>query len=216
MSVKLPNGAIFSIASTYGAAKTVTAVTNANQGVASSTAHGLTNGAILEATSGWTRLDGRVARVSGATTDNFALEGINTTDTSVYPAGSGGGSVRAVTAWQQISQVLESSSSGGEQQFYSYSFLEDSGDEKQIPTSRSARTITLTIADDDSLPQYAVLTAANDDRLPRTIKFQLPSGSTIYFRGYIAMSKMPTTTKNQAMAVTVTISLTGEPTRYAA
>lgn len=216
MSVKLPNGALFSIASAYGAPKTVTALTNANPGVASSIAHGFTNGDILEVTSGWTRLDGRVARVSAAVTDTFSIEGINTTDTGVYPAGSGGGTVREVTTWQQISQVLESSSSGGEQQFYTYSFLEDSGDEKQIPTTRSARTITLTVADDDSLPQYAVLTAANDDRLPRTIKFQLPSGSAIYFRGYIAMSKMPTTTKNQAMAVTVTISLTGEPTRYAA
>lgn len=216
MSVKLPNGAIFSVASAYGTAKTVTAVTNANPGVASSTAHALTNSTIVEVTSGWTRLDGRVARVSASTTDSFSLEGVNTTDTSVFPAGAGAGSVRAITTWQQISQVLESSSSGGEQQFYSYSFLEDSGDEKQIPTTRSARTITLTIADDDSLPQYAVLAAANDDRAPRTVKFQLPNGSTIYFRGYIAMSKMPTTTKNQAMALTVTISLTGEPTRYAA
>lgn len=216
MSVKLPNGAIFSIASTYGAQKVVTNVSNAKPGVAASAAHGFSNGAILEVTSGWTRLDGRVARVSAAAADNFGLEGIDTTDTGVYPAGTGGGQVRAVTGWQQISQVLESSSSGGEQQFYSYSFLEDSGDEKQIPTTRSARTITLTVADDDLLPQYAVLQAASDDRLPRTIKFRLPSGSEIYFRGYVAMSKMPTTTKNQAMATTVTISLTGEPTRYAA
>lgn len=215
MSVKLPNGAIFSIASAYGAAKTVTNVTNANPGVAASTAHGLTNGTILEVTSGWTRLDGRVARVSGAVTDNFGLEGIDTTSTSTYPTAAGGGSVRAVTTWQQISQVLESSSSGGEQQFFNYSFLEDSGDEKQIPTIRSARSISLTIADDDSLPQYAVLSQANDDRLPRTIRFQLPGTSVLYFRGYIAFSKMPTTTKNQAMAMTLTISLTGDPTRYA-
>jgi len=216
MSVRLPNGAIFSIASAYGAPKTVSALTNAKPPVASSTAHGFSDGDILEVASGWSGLDGRVAKAASVTTDSVALAGLDTIDTTKFPAGTGIGTLREVTAWQQISQVLDSSNSGGEQQFYNYSFLEDSGDEKQIPTIRSARSITLTIADDDTLPQYAVLEAANDDRLPRAIRFQLPSGSVIYYRAYVAFSKVPTTTKNQAMALTVTLSLTGEPTRYAA
>lgn len=216
MSVKLPNGAIFSIASAYGAPKTVASLTNAKPPVAGSTAHGFTNGDILEVASGWSNIDGRVAKASGVTTDTLELAGLDTTETTKFPAGTGTGSLREVTSWQQISQVLDSSNSGGEQQFYNYSFLEDSGDEKQIPTIRSARSITLTIADDDTLPQYAVLDAANEDRLPRAVRFQLPSGSVIYYRAYVAFSKVPTTTKNQAMALTVTLSLTGEPTRYSA
>ncbi len=216
MSVRLPNGAIFSIAAAYGAPKVVTALTNAKPPVATADAHGLTNGAIVEVASGWSNLDGRVARVAAADTGSFELEGFDTTDSTKFPTGTGGGTVRSVTTWQQISQVLESSSSGGEQQFYNYSFLEDSGDEKQIPTIRSARSITLTIADDDTLPHFAILQQANDDRLPRAIRFQLPSGSVIYFRAYVAFSQMPTTTKNQAMALQVTLSLTGEPTRYGA
>lgn len=216
MSVRLPNGAVFSIASAYSSPKTVSALTNAKPPVATSTAHGLTNADVVEVASGWSNIDGRVARVSGSTTDSLSLEGLDTTDTTKFPAGTGTGTVRKVSTWQQISQVLDSTSSGGQQQFYNYSFLEDSGDEKQIPTIRSARSIALTIADDDSLPQYTLLAAANEDRLPRAIRFQLPSGSVIYFRAYVAFSEMPTTTKNQAMALTVTLSLTGEPTRYSA
>lgn len=216
MTVRLPNGAIFSIASAYGAPKTVSDLSNAKPPVASSTAHGFANGDILEVASGWSGIDGRVAKAASVTADTLALAGLDTVDTSKFPAGTGGGMLREVTAWQQITQVLDSSNSGGEQQFYNYSFLEDSGDEKQIPTIRSARSITLQIADDDTLPQYAVLEAANDDRLPRAIKFRLPGGSEIYYRAYVAFSKVPTTTKNQAMALTVTLSLTGEPTRYAA
>jgi hypothetical protein len=216
MSVRLPNGAVFSIASAYSAPKIVSALTNAKPPVAASTAHGLINADVVEVASGWSNIDGRVARVSGSTTDSLSLEGLDTTDTTKFPAGTGTGTVRKVSTWQQISQVLDSTSSGGQQQFYNYSFLEDSGDEKQIPTIRSARSIALTIADDDSLPQYALLAAANEDRLPRAIRFQLPSGSVIYFRAYVAFSEMPTTTKNQAMALTVTLSLTGEPTRYSA
>lgn len=216
MSVRLPNGSIFAIAAAYAVATTVTALSNANPPVASAVGHTLVDGDIVEITSGWTRLDGRMGRVDASAADSFSLEGYNTTNTGVYPAGTGAGSVRKVSTWQEIKQTLTSTSQGGEQQFYTYSFLEDTGDDKQIPTTRSARSIVLTIADDPSLPQYAVLAAADEDREPRAIRFRLPNGDTIYFRAYVSMSKMPTTTKNEAMAITVTLSLTGEPTRYSA
>lgn len=216
MGVKLPNGAIFSIAKTYAAVALTTAVSNANPAVVMAAAHGAADGDVVEMASAWTALDGRVARADAVTADQLSLEGIDTTDLNRYPAGGGLGSVRRVVDWMQISQVMESASQGGEQQFYNFSFLEDTGDERQIPTTRSARSITLTIADDDTLPHYAVLKAANDDREPRAIRFQLPSGSAIYFRAYVSFSEMPTTTKNEAMTLQVTLALTGAPTRYAA
>jgi hypothetical protein len=216
MGVKLPNGAIFSIAKTYAAVALTTAVSNANPAVVMAAAHGAADGDVVEMASAWTALDGRVARADAVTADQLSLEGIDTTDLNRYPAGGGLGSVRRVVDWMQISQVMESASQGGEQQFYNFSFLEDTGDERQIPTTRSARSINLTIADDDTLPQYQVLKAANDDRLPRVIRFRLPAGSTIYFRAYVTFSEMPTTTKNEAMTQQVTLSLTGAPTRYAA
>ncbi|AZY50994.1 phage tail protein [Bordetella avium] len=216
MAVRLPNGAIFSIAKTYAALMAVTAVTNADPAVVTAAGHGAEDGSIVEMTSGWTALDGRIARVDASAADSLALEGIDTTDTQRYPVGTGVGGVRPIIDWTQISQVMESASQGGEQQFYSYSFFEDTGDERQIPTTRSARSITLTIADDDTLPHYPVLKAANDDREPRAIRFQLPNGSVIYFRAYVSFSEMPTTTKNEAMTLQVTLSLTGAPTRYKA
>lgn len=216
MGVKLPNGAIFSIAKTYAAVAAATEISNANPAVVTAAAHGAADGDVVEMASSWTALDGRVARAINIDTDKLSLEGIDTSDLNRFPAGAGGGSVRRVIDWMQISQVLESAGQGGEQQFYNYSFLEDTGDERQIPTTRSARSITLTIADDDTLPQYQVLKAANDDRLPRVIRFRLPSGSAIYFRAYVSFSEMPTTTKNEAMTQQVTLSLTGAPTRYSA
>lgn len=215
MAVRLPNGTTFAIAASYGAAKPFTDITNAKPPKVTSAAHGLTDGAIVEILSGWARLDGRVARVDSPTADEFALEGLDTSNTSVYPTGTGIGSVRVVQTWQQISQVLQSAASGGEQQFYNYSFLEDTGDEKQIPTIRSARSFALTLADDPSLAHYALLEAADEDREPRVIEMTLPGGSKLYFRAYVSFSKVPTTTKNEAMTITVTLSLTGDVTRYA-
>lgn len=215
MAVRLPNGTTFAIASAFGVAKPFSAITNAKPPHVTSVGHGLADGAIVEILSGWSSLDGRVARIDTAAADEFTLEGLDTTKVSKYPAGTGLGSVRVVQAWQQISQVLNSAASGGEQQFYNYSFLEDTGDEKQIPTIRSARSFALTIADDPSLPHYAVLEAADEDREPRPIEMTLPGGSKLYCRAYVSFSKVPTTTKNEAMTIPVTLSLTGEVTRYA-
>ena len=60
MSVSLPNGAAIYIASGYGSAKTVSALTNASPAAATSTSHGLSDGTFIEVTSGWSRANGNV------------------------------------------------------------------------------------------------------------------------------------------------------------
>nr|WP_286948256.1 phage tail protein [Pseudomonas sp. UBA6718] len=214
MSVSLPNGAVVAIASAYAAAKTISAISNAASASCSSTAHGYTAGDILEITSGWSRLNGRIVRVASATTDAFVLEGIDTTSTSLYPTGGGAGTARKITTWQQITQVLEFTTSGGEQQFVTYSFLEEDV-EHQIPTVKSASSFAMTIGDDASLPWYALLSTANDDRIPRAVRVTLPSGSSILYNGYVTLNKTPTLTKNEIMGLQSTVSLTSEPVRYA-
>jgi len=213
MSVSLPNGATLAVGSTYGSALTISAVTNANPANATSTAHGLSNGDFVVLTSGWNKLTGRVFRVSNSTTNAFDLEGVNSTSTADYPAGTGIGSCKKVTAWTQISQVLEFSTGGGDQQFVTYSFLENDF-ETQIPTVKSPSTITMSIGDDSSLPWYAVMATANDDRVPRAVKMSLPSGSLILYNGYVTLNKTPTMTKNQLMALQSTVAMTGQAVRY--
>lgn len=215
MSVRLPNGSIVSIASTYGTAKTMSALTNAAEGVATLEAsHGVIVNDILEVTSGWSKINGVIARAKAVATNDVTLEGIVTTDTSRFPAGSGIGTVREVTAWTQISQVLEFNSAGGDQQFANYSFLEDDT-ERQIPTQKSAESFSLSLADDQSLAWYSVLATADDDRLTRAIKIVLPSGAVLYYNAFISFNKTPTLTKNNVMALRATFSMNAPVTRYA-
>ncbi|WP_440466873.1 phage tail protein [Pseudomonas sp. YH-1] len=214
MAVSLPNGSTVAMASAYGAAKTITAITNANPAVASSTAHGFAVGDIIEITSGWSRLNNKVVRVGAVTTDTFVLEGINTISTTLYPAGSGIGSAREATTFQQVAQVLDSSSSGGDQQFVTYSFMEQDF-ETQIPTVKSASALSFQIADDPNLPQYPVIEAANDDRLPRAFRITLASGGILLYNMYVSLNKTPTLTKNQVMALTLSLAMLNEPVRYA-
>ena len=214
MSVSLPNGAVVAIAAAYGAALVTTIVTNANPAVATSTAHGLTNGDYVEVTSGWSRLTGKVMRVAAVAANTFELEGFDSTSTSVYPVGQGIGSVRKITSFTQLAQILSSSSSGGEQQFTDYQFLE-SDSQKRIPTFKNAAGLSFNVADDATLAGYILASTANDDRLPRAVRVSLPSGAKILYNAYISLNKTPSLTVNEVMAVEVTLSLLAEVVRYA-
>lgn len=208
MAVSLPDGTIFSIATSYAAAKPMTALSNANPAVA--TASGIAQGDVMIIQSGWSKINDRVVKIGSSN----ELLGLDTTDTDLYPAGSGKGSLTKVNSWVQISQVLTSESSGGEQQFATYSFLEDDF-ERQIPTRNSPTTLTLTIADDMSLAGYKELEKAADSRTAKVVKARLPSGAEIYYNAYVSLNQTPSMTKGEVMAVTATISLVARPMRYA-
>ncbi|MBP6650827.1 MAG: phage tail protein [Xylophilus sp.] len=215
MAVSLPNGVTFALATAYGAVKAISAITNVNPGVASAAAHGFSDGDFVEITSGWSRLNNRVVRVDAPTTDAFNVEGINTTSTLNYPSGTGGGSAREITQWTQISQIMELSTSGGEMQFTTYSFLEQDF-ESQLPTQSSAMTITMGIADDPALAGYQALKSLADTRELVALKATMPNGSVILYNGYVSFNETPTMTKNSVMVVNATFSLQGRPVRYAA
>lgn len=215
MAVSLPNGSIVAIASGYAASKSMTVLTNAVAAVATLEAsHGIIVGDYFEVTSGWSRLNSKIVRASVVATNDVTLEGYDTTSTTIYPAGTGTGSIREISGWTQMSQILTSASNGGEQQFLEYQFLESDA-QKRIPTVKSASGLTFSVADDPTLAGYILASTANDDRLPRAVRVTLPSGAKILYNAYISLNKTPSLTVNELMAVEVTLSLLNEPVRYA-
>lgn len=215
MAARLPNGIIFALATAYASADTVSAVTNANPAVATtSSAHGITTGNYVEVTSGWAKLNNRVVRAAAASGSSLSYEGIDSSNTDAYPAGTGTGSVREITAWTQISQILGLSSSGGDMQFANYSFLEQDF-ETQLPTQASPQSIKIDLADDPSLAGYIALKAAAETRALTALRATLPDGSKILYNGYVSFNETPTMNKNQIMQVSATFSLQARPVRYA-
>lgn len=213
MSVSLPNGAIIAIASGYDSPINITAISNANPAVVTSTGHGLTTGDMLEVTSGWSRLTDKVCRITVIDANSFSLDNIDTTLTSIYPAGTGDGTARQITGYTQLSQILSSASNGGEQQFLEYQFLEADA-QKRIPTFKTAAGLTFSVADDPSQPGYQLAVVANDDRLQRGVTVTLPGGSVLSYNAYISINKTPSLTVNELMACECTMSLLAEPVRY--
>lgn len=213
MAFRLPNGSTVDLAATYGNSVTITAISNAATAVVTAAAHGLSDGDYVEITSGWLGLNGRIFRVDNTTTGTFELEGINTTDTNRYPTGGGAGSLREVATTVQVAQITDVATSGGDQQFLTFGFLEEN-DDRQIPTTRSPQTITFTVADDPSQAFVPVAEAADQRRTPNGVFLNLPDGSKILYNGYLSFSETPSLSRNNLMVRTMTFSLSGRPTRY--
>lgn len=99
------------VAATYGTAKTISAVSKASPGVASSTAHAMANGTIgyFDGVTGMDELEGQVASVADQTTDAFDIEKLNTTSFGTFTAGE----FVPVATWVTLSKSTSYEIGGG-------------------------------------------------------------------------------------------------------
>lgn len=214
MAITSSVGTAFSIASTYGASKTMSAISNATSAVATLEAsHGVIVGDILEVTSGWDRLNSRLVRVSAVATNDVTFENIDTSSTTNYPAGTGTGSVREVTAWTQITQITaDFAVNGGGQQYADVTTLADRT-QKRIPTVRDPIDITLPLFDDPSLAWYSPVNTVSESSTTAGLLIVFPNSSRLLANGYWSLRKTPTVT-DSTLRGEIAISLAAEPTRY--
>lgn len=213
MGYKLPNGGTFQHAATYAAALAFATISNATEAVATVVGGTLAAGDIVLLTSGWSKLDSKVVRVKAATAVAITLEGIDTSDTQIFPGGSGGGTMRKVMSWVQIPQISDVAFSGGDQNYLDVVFLEDDQG-KQIPTDKSAASMVLTLADDPIQAFNAVLLKADAGKQVEAARLNLPGNDTLLYGTYTSFSKQPAVSRNNLLTRTVSLALQSEPTRY--
>lgn len=213
MGYKLPNGATFEHAATYAAALPFSAISNAAEAICTTVGATLVTGDIVQLTSGWTPLNGKVVRVKTATATAITLEAIDTTSTQIFPAGSGAGTLTKVLTWAQIPQITDVAFSGGEQNYADIVFLEDQQG-RQLPTDKSAASMVLTVADDPTLPYVAVVTAADTAKSMQAARLNLPGTDKLYYGAYTSFSLQPTVSRNNLLTRTVSLALQAAPTRY--
>jgi hypothetical protein len=206
MASYFPNKTVLSISSAFGSDLTVSAVTNANPGVATSTAHGLSDGDIVLMSSGWTELNDRPVRVAGSTTNAFNLEGFDTTSTTRFPAGGGVGTVKEVTSFVPFSQVTDVQTAGGEQQYFQWVYLED-GLQRQKPTFKNARTMTVLLDYDNALAWYSTLLAHDLSGDTQVLRAALPNGKVFYWSVVVGFDGEPNFNINTNMQVTAQLAL---------
>ena len=215
MSYTLPNGSTIDLASSYSAPVAITSISNANPAVVTAPAHGFLKGDIVQLTTGWEKLNNRSFVVGNVTTDTFEIIGSqnDTTNTVFFPVGSSSGSAKSVETWVQVPQITGVEFSGLEQSFIDIQFL-SSTTQTQLPTVKSAATLTLTIADDPEQAFVPIVQAYDQDLSINTLRMNLVNGSSILYPSIITWTPTPSVTINELIVNTMTMSIQGIPTRY--
>jgi hypothetical protein len=215
MSITISTGAVFAIASTYGTVSAMSAITNATEAVATLAAgHGVVVGDYLEITSGWGRLNGQLVRAKTVVTNDVTLETINTVSTTNYPAGTGTGSVRRITAWTNLSQIKDSSVGGGAMAYADVTALDDVV-ARQVPTIRAPVSLSLTVFDDPALGWYSAVTTASDGAVATGLRITFPNNSKLVANAYWSLQKTPDIVKNEALTSKLDLTYAAAPVRYA-
>lgn len=111
MPTAVGRGVRLEIGLTNSTAKTVTAVTLASPGVATSAAHAMANGTVgfWTVSAGMVQLDGQATRVYNQATNSFDLQGLNTAGYSTWSAGT----FTPVNTWGTLSEAIGYSIGGG-------------------------------------------------------------------------------------------------------
>lgn len=213
MAYFFPEGSSQQFSQTFASAKTITALTNANPAVATSTAHGYATNDEILLTSGWEDATDSVYKVTVIDVDSFSIQGLDTSDTSFFPAGTGTGSAQKLSAWTAIPQVLTISSSGGDARFTDVAPLSRRNALK-IPTGFNATSVTLSLAHDASNANYQTMLGISRTLTKVAFKQAISGGATTYGYGYMNVSEMPKLNNNQVNTVDAAITVLGRSVSY--
>lgn len=215
MAWSFPEGAKFFFSNTLGSAKTVSAITNANPAVATSTAHGFVDNDEILLVSPWEDATETVYKINQLTADTFELLGLDTTDLNWFSAGGGANSeAYKVSSWVEIPQVLSISTSGGDPRFTTISPLAKRNS-INVPTGFNAASIQLTLGHDAASANYQTMLNISRRLSKVAFKMVLSGGATSYGYGYMAVSEVPSLNVNQANQVTAALTMLGRTLSYA-
>lgn len=213
MAYSLPEGSSQQFSNTLAAAKTITAITNANPAVATCTGHGYTTGDEIMLSSGWEDATDSVYKIESVDANSFKILGLDSTNTSFFPAGSGGGSAQKLSAWTAIPQVLTISASGGDARFTDVNPLAKRNGIR-IPTGFNATSITLSLGFDATTPTYKTMVGLSRSLSKVAFKQVLSGGSVQYGWGYLTVSEFPKLNNNQVNTVDAALTFLGRTMSY--
>lgn len=213
MAYSLPEGSSQQFSNTLAAAKTITAITNANPAVATCTAHGYTTGDEIMLSSGWEDATDSVYKIESVDANSFKILGLDSTNTSFFPAGSGGGSAQKLSAWTAIPQVLTISASGGDARFTDVTPLAKRNGIR-IPTGFNATSVTLSLGFDATTPAYKTMVDISRSLSKVAFKQVLSGGSVQYGYGYMSVSEFPKLNNNQVNTVDAALTFLGRTMSY--
>ncbi|QYW02485.1 major tail protein [Stenotrophomonas phage Silvanus] len=216
MSSHFVNGTRFAVARLASLGVAISAVTNAKPPVAT-TANPPEQGDIVVVTSNWPGLTDVPVRAGVVTANTFELDGYDTTNLGLYPAGEGGGVFRATETFVSLSQVRDVTTEGGDQNYFEYQYVEDQTNrQRRKPTYKSAMGYNIVLDEDSDLPWFNELKEMDRLGEPVVLRETTPKGDVILYVGTVSFNSIPTKTLNENSTVTASFSINSDPIRYKA
>ena len=210
---RTPAGTRIFIQSAIGASQAVSAITNANPGVAS---HGGTdpvagNYVAFTGMQGMTELEDALVRVGtvDSAANTFQLEDQDTTGYGTFTAGN----MSVVTIGTEIQVATGFSITGGEQQFAEYTYLWDKIT-RRFPTTKTGMNIDLPMIWDPQDAGSIALLAASDASRKTAFKIVFPDGLEMLFFGYLGSSGLPNAQDINSVMQTSAKIVTASRVRY--
>lgn len=198
--------------SALAAAKTITAISKANPGVVTSTAHGYANGDyVFISAQGMHQMNDRVARVANQAANTFELEGIDTTLFDTFSSGT----AEAITFGTSITSATTISAAGGGFDFIDTTTIHGNA-KTQIPGLPAAATFNFDNIWDVSDAGLLAMKTASDAQAKRAFKFTFGSGGQIMvFAGYVGAHLLPGGSAQGLVTTQTVITMNGSPSYLA-
>ncbi|MDB5847333.1 MAG: hypothetical protein JWP29_1085 [Rhodoferax sp.] len=211
----LAEGSKFLFSSSFGSAVAATTVTNGDPAAITAAAHGFSAADELLFDSGWEDATDSIWKVAPApSTNNLSLLALDSSDQQWFPNGTGVGTLRKVSNWIEIGQVLDVQPSGGGTRNVDINPLSKRNGIK-MPAGFEASGMDLTLGYDPSLASQIAL-----NKLTRNLsskigfKFLMNGGQTGYGYGTAQLAQMPNIAKGSAVSVKLSLSFRGQFVGY--
>ena len=211
MAVSLWKNVAVAMQSAIATAKTITAISKASPGVASCTSNGYSNGDyVLLTAQGMYQVNNKIVRVTGAATDSFSLEGIDTTNFDTFTSGS----AQKITFGTSILTATSMSASGG-----SYDFIDTTtihaNQKSQVPGLPNPVSYSFDNLWDPTDAGQVAMKSASDSTATRAFKFTFGTGGAIVvFTGYVGFNGAPTGSAQDKVVTPAVITQYGTLTSY--
>jgi hypothetical protein len=204
-------GVQVSVESARAATKTITAVTKANPAVATSVAHGYSNGDyVYILAQGMWQIDRRVVRVANKADDTFQLEGVDSTLFDTFTSGT----AAKLTLGTSLSILVNVTGSGGDPEFADETTIHDTV-RSQTPVLSTPLTFSMEGKWDPSDAGLIALKTISDSLSSAAIMFVFSNSSRFLFEGYIQASLVPTGSFGELVKTPITASVRGKLQAYA-
>lgn len=212
MAYNFPEGTKFyfaDYANNLATALAVTAISNANPAVATTATNTYATGDELLLEGSWEDATDSIYRAGTVTATTAALLGLNATNTALFPASGAAGTVKKITTWTEIPQVLDINTSGGDAKFATVSPMARRTD-IQFPNGFNPMTYELILGHDPTLAAYQTMLDLSRTNAKVAFKGVAPNATATsgyeYGFGYLSIPEAAQKQRGNANRVTATFT----------